>query len=95
MNRFTVRVELHNAAATDYERLHEAMRLAGFTRTISWDSENITYRLPWGEYNYTKESESNAVLSLAKGVAATVSQSFEILVTPAGGPRAKYNLKRA
>jgi hypothetical protein len=95
MNRFTVRVELHDADPSLYEKLHAAMHRAGFTRTISWDSENVVYNLPSGEYNYTKESETEVVLNLAKVAAETVSPLFELLVTPAGGPRAKYNLKRA
>ena len=37
MANFTVRVELHKAEWTDYERLHAAMQQKGFSRQITSD----------------------------------------------------------
>lgn len=80
MPRFTVRVELHNAKAEDYEQLHAAMKGQGFGRTIT-SSDGITYQLPTAEYNMERELDRGAVLERAKIAAAKTGKGFSVLVT--------------
>ena len=99
MKHFMTRIVLHNCDATDYEKLHQAMRLAGFSTSIS--SEDKTYHLPEAEY-YISGSESttsNTICNQAKMVARSITvnrigKSYSVLVT---GPNdlVWYNLGRA
>ncbi len=65
MPQFTVRVELHHAEWTDYERLHAAMEQQGFSRLIRADTGH-TYHMPWAEYNGTANLTSMQVLEIAR-----------------------------
>jgi hypothetical protein len=85
MAQFTIRVELRGVILEAYGRLHSAMEKAGFSRTIIGDDE-ITYFLPFGEYNRKGENLTIAqVLGAAKAAAASVTSKFSILVTEASG----------
>ena len=80
MGRFTVRVELHNANAKDYENLHAQMGANGFSRTIASDGGN-SYHLPWTGYNYEGNLSGNQVLEAAKSAASRAHNDFAVLVT--------------
>jgi hypothetical protein len=82
MAGFTTRVELHYANAEDYQKLHEAMKKQGFSRTINGDN-GITYHLPTAEYLYYGEITASSVVDKAKVAAGSVKNSYEVLVTEA------------
>lgn len=84
MSQFTTRVELHDADAADYEELHEEMRTRGFTRTIT-SGDGTTYQLPTAEYNFEGSAERSDVLRKARAAAASVKESYEVLVTESNG----------
>ena len=90
MASFTTRVELHNAASSDYNKLHDEMEKEGFTRTWKTDNGSV-YHLPTAEYDFRGEKEKDDVLELAKKAAKRVKPSFEIFVTKSAG-RTSYNL---
>ena len=80
MATFTTRVELHKAAEKEYERLHEAMEVEGFSRVIEGTSGKV-YHLPTAEYNYKGDSTVDDVLAAAKRAAKITGKASEILVT--------------
>jgi hypothetical protein len=82
MARFTVRIELHNAAYLDYENLHRFMEQAGFTRTITSDN-GTTYHLPTAEYNAEGTFSIDDALAAAKKAAAATGKRFGVLVSEA------------
>ena len=84
MAGFTTRVELHDAAWSDYDKLHRAMEAEGFARTITSD-DGITYHLPTAEYDYSGDVTMGQVLAKAKKAAATTGKSSGILVTQSSG----------
>jgi hypothetical protein len=83
--KFTIRIELHHAYASDYEALHGAMERAGFSRTIV-SNDGTIYWLPTAEYN-ANGNDLAAVLSLAERAATTTGKTFAILVTESNGRR--------
>ena len=82
MAQFTVRVELHQAEWSDYERLHAAMEQKGFSRLIKADSGS-TYHLPWAEYDGTANLTSMQVLEIARAAAGSTGKRNAVLVTEA------------
>jgi hypothetical protein len=82
MANFTVRVELHQAQWSDYEKLHAAMEGKGFSRLISSD-DGRRFRLPWAEYNGKGNLTSEQVLGVAQTAANTTGKANSILVTEA------------
>ena len=73
MSSYLVRIELHQPTVTDaYDRLHEIMEKAGYSRTIKKDGDD--YHLPDAEYLGTSTlnvvSVRDAVVALAKQVPA-------------------------
>ncbi len=82
MASFTTRVELHDATWDDYVRLHSAMKVQGFSRTIKSD-DGKTYELPPAEYNYEGVAAQAEVLAKAKAAAGSVKPSFAVFVTEA------------
>lgn len=91
MAKFTTRVELHGAAESDYEVLHEAMENRGFSRTILND-DGVEYHLPTAEYNLIGEYKNDAVRNLAKIAAEETGKSAAVLVTE--GSRRWSGLKK-
>lgn len=100
MPRFTTRVEIHGAQNGDYEKLHESMEAAGFTRTITvkenrYDPDleieievDVTYALPTAEYNYVtnnKKTTQQNVLEKARNATSPLKKKFSILVTKSDG----------
>lgn len=72
MSDFIIRVELHNATATDYSNLHSAMETAGFSRTIM-DSRGILYQLPTAEYVCSPTTQTvNDIRDIAYRIAGRV-----------------------
>ncbi|WP_318393550.1 type V toxin-antitoxin system endoribonuclease antitoxin GhoS [Enterobacter sp.] len=85
MSRYTVRVELHQNRDDDYEKLHEQMLKAGFTKTITADVSGNTYDLPDAEYNYTSEENKEEVANKAYEIANRIRRKPSILVTKSIG----------
>ena len=80
MDRYTIRVELHDADEEDYEKLHGAMEEGRFTHTIV-AKDGTTYKLPSAEYNYEGEIEIGEVREKAKSAAATTNRKYAILIS--------------
>ena len=77
MADFVTRIELHSAVSGDYDRLHQSMERAGFSRTVSG------HHLPTAEYWLVSNLSVDQVREKAKAAAASVKQSWEILVVQA------------
>lgn len=82
MASFTTRVELHNAAASDYEALHMAMEAEGFSRRIKSD-QGTWYHLPTAEYDRSGQLTREQILESAKRAAAKTNKKYAILVSEA------------
>jgi len=82
MANFTVRVELHQAEWTDYEKLHAAMEQKGFSRRIKSD-DGKTYHMPWAEYNGTGNLTSAQVRDVAREAANSTGKQNAVFVTEA------------
>jgi hypothetical protein len=82
MANFTVRVELHNAQGSDYERLHTAMEQKGFSRQITAD-DGRAYHMPWAEYNGNGNLTSTRVRDIAREAADSTGKSNAVFVTEA------------
>ncbi|WP_179255539.1 type V toxin-antitoxin system endoribonuclease antitoxin GhoS [Burkholderia sp. HI2714] len=78
MAQFLTRVELHNATAADYEKLHTAMQQQKFSRTIPDDS-GVRYHLPTAEYYSHGEIAANDVLELAKAAVRSIGKTASII----------------
>lgn len=79
MSAFITRVELHSPQQGDYDKLHNAMEDAGFSRTIQWGGPPA-YHLPTAEYIRVSDQTADQVLQLAVKAAASVRQTFGVLV---------------
>jgi hypothetical protein len=79
MPSFMTRVELHNATAADYEKLHEAMQAAGFLRVVR-DVDGKWYHLPTAEYDRTGDYTTSQVLAHAKRAANSTGKSSGVTV---------------
>jgi len=94
MNRFTTRVELHQADSDDYDTLHDEMKSEGFSRTISLEGENVVYHMPTAEYNKHGENmTSEQVLEAAKRAASKTGNKYSVLVTKTTERRYWHNLE--
>lgn len=82
MAKFTVRVELHDAQWSDYDQLHAAMELKGFSRQITAD-DGKTYQMPWAEYTGSAQLSSPQVRDIAKAAADTTGKKSAVFVTEA------------
>ena len=82
MDKFTARVELHDAQERHYDILHAEMGKKGFSRTITSD-DGKKFKLPWAEYNLEANWTRDRVLQEAKAAATTTGKEYEILVTEA------------
>jgi hypothetical protein len=82
MANFTVRVELHKAAWTDYDQLHAAMAQKGFSRQITSDNGRA-YHMPWAEYNGTGNLTSTQVRDIARDAANSTGKHNAVFVTEA------------
>lgn len=84
MARFMVRVVLHDADdnGSDYEELHGAMEMLGFSRIIE-SSKGFVYHLPPAEYHMEAELPIDDVRAFALQAAATTRRRHAVLVTEA------------
>lgn len=82
MAHFTVRIELHDAQWSDYEKLHGAMEQNGFSRLIV-ANDGVSYRLPWAEYNGHGNLTCVQVRDIAQRVANQTGKRNSIFVTEA------------
>lgn len=91
MGYFITRVELHGGTAADYEKLHEAMRLQGFSRNIK-GRDGKFYRLPTAQYRLVSSKLNKfQVHKKATLAAVTIGKEFVVLVT--NGPSTFSGLK--
>ena len=74
MKNFVVRIELHDANQSDYERLHELMEGKGYSQTIR-GSNGRFFKLPPAEYiaenkpfDFTASKARDEAVSVAKSV---------------------------
>jgi ThiF family/Prokaryotic homologs of the JAB domain len=80
------------ATEQDYDNLHRAMKIKGFSRLIpGGDGKN--YHLPHAEYNRDADLTIEQVRTAAATAAASMHNDFQILVTK--GTRAWQGLKQA
>ena len=85
MLSYLVRVELHNAAAEDYDRLHAQLERAGLTREVA-DHGGLRYPLPTGTYRW--EGGPPTALEAAEQVyslAAEVGRRCEVVAGKLAG----------
>ncbi|EOH0529492.1 TPA: hypothetical protein QH070_002487 [Klebsiella aerogenes] len=82
MASFTVRVELSNATADDYERLHEAMETRRYFREIQ-DAAGNWFYLPSAEYVAEKNASARDVREEVVAIAGAIKSSPRVLVTQA------------
>jgi len=79
MADFIVRVELHTATSTDYDKLHTAMVAQGFSRNMK-GSDNFTYQLPTAEYAISADMTAEDVRVKASTAGDYSGRSSSILV---------------
>jgi len=84
MANFTTRVELHQATYQDYENLHAAMGMAGFSRYITSDDGTV-YHLPTAEYDRSANLQRSEILDQAKAAANSTGKANAVIVTEANG----------
>lgn len=85
MANFVVRVELHDATWEDYDKLHRAMELAGFSKTIVGD-DGIHYELPPAEYHFPESTlNGTQVHKFAKAAANSTQRTNAVVVIDAKG----------
>ncbi len=84
MAEFTVRVELHNADADDYELLHQRMASRGYAKEVQGDNGRM-HALPTAEYIATKNLSVVQVRDEVFAIAQLIKPSPypEVLVTEA------------
>jgi len=82
MARFTTRVELHYATEADYQVLHSAMELRGFSRLVG-ANDGRRYHLPPAEYDLSGTASINDVLQGAQSAIAEIHKTGAVLVTEA------------
>ncbi|WP_227726153.1 DUF2622 domain-containing protein [Yersinia proxima] len=86
MAKFTVRVELRDPEAADYDDLHKKMEEKGFSRTVIITASGVRKILPGAEYNYKSETKSTAeVGGLAESIAEKVKTNPKVMVTKSAG----------
>ncbi|MDD3150758.1 MAG: hypothetical protein PHV68_07970 [Candidatus Gastranaerophilales bacterium] len=84
MSSYTVRIELDSNVYSDFEVLHNAMKVNGFKKTII-SSDGIEYYLPRAEYDISTLKDRSIVLDLAKDAVIKTGKKAEILVTESNG----------
>lgn len=84
MANYYARVELHGADSTDYEKLHAAMELGKYLRTVVINGK--TKELPTGSYFMADTSLNlDAAAAIAQSVAATIQEAASVVVVEAAG----------
>jgi len=81
MSHYLTRIELHTAVfPDDYNTLHKAMRLKGFSNSIQATDGKI-YELPTAEYYMISNSTLEQVYNLAVEAANTIGKKYWIITT--------------
>ncbi|WP_237388023.1 DUF2622 domain-containing protein [Xenorhabdus sp. Sc-CR9] len=88
MARFTVRIQLSDADASDYEELKELMEEVGFSKNIT-SIDGISYKLPDAEYDYSGRETASEVLDAAYKIAEMVKAKPKVLITKSAERRWK------
>ncbi|CUU24453.1 type V toxin-antitoxin system endoribonuclease antitoxin GhoS [Duffyella gerundensis] len=84
MASYTIRVELRDATAEDYENLHERMKHHGFRRSLICKQGNV-YWLPHEEYVCVSFDTRQEILDRAFQLATEVNVNPAVLVTESTG----------
>lgn len=79
MASVTARVELHQATYTDYNTLHAAMQVEGFSRVVV-ASDSTRWQLPPGEYVHPNVSSPSDGRDRAAKAATNTGRQFSIFV---------------
>lgn len=79
MANFIVRVRLHHAGVSDYDRLTRLLVRQGFRPTVSLGGD-VEYQLPPGQYRIAGEYEGDEVLEAMYEIASGISAYPEVLV---------------
>ncbi|MBJ2111316.1 hypothetical protein JFQ86_00610 [Serratia ureilytica] len=82
MASFTVRVELKNSDWDTYNKLHEKMRLSGYSRQVRGDN-GVFYQLPDAEYVATKTLSVVQVHGEVLAIAKSLNSGPHVFVTEA------------
>ena len=82
MKDFIVRVELHGAGDEPdvYEKLHEAMEDAGFSRKIL-SVGKVSYKLPTAEYSIYGDYTADTIFELVVTAVSDTGKKFDTLIT--------------
>jgi len=81
MAAVVVRVELHGATTEEqYSRLHDAMRRAGFGRTIT-SGDGTQYWLPTATYRSATFADASTAQAAAWEAAKGIAPSYEVIAT--------------
>jgi hypothetical protein len=80
MSSFITRVELQNASAEDYERLHAEMEARGFKRTIT-GGNGKRYKLPTATYSCSFDGTASKVSDKARNAADATGRRNWIITT--------------
>ncbi len=92
MNRFTIRVVLHNATFENYVDLAAKLASFGIPDIILPDDGNW-YELPPAEYTLEANATPDQVRALAGQTAATVVPDYQIFVSQVQGNRVWQGLR--
>ena len=84
MSDYMIRVEMHGASYTHYEKLHALLSAQGVRNFID-GSDGKRYRLPTAEYSYTGPETSDQVLSAVAQSASAVLPNPAVVVTQRNG----------
>lgn len=79
MANFMVRIMLHNASVSDYDKLKVLLVGQGFRPTISLGGD-IEYKLPSAQYRIAGDYEGDEVLEAIYEIASEISMHPEVLV---------------
>ena len=79
MPNFIVRVALHGAGISDYEKLNLCMASQGFQRTIL-AANKVIYKLPSSEYRISGDYAGDEVLNAVHEIACGIGKEPEVLV---------------
>jgi hypothetical protein len=79
-----VRVEIHHAGLTTYERLHAAMAAESFSRTLTSAKTGSKRPMPIGTYWAEFSADPWVVLEAPKRAALPIDSSADIVVSGAG-----------
>jgi hypothetical protein len=79
---YLIRVELHSATYSDYEKLHSEMAKRAFSRKVS-GSDGKVYQLPTAEYYDNGIRTTDQILDAARAAADATGKTNGVIVANA------------